>query len=334
MNYGPLIFLAAFFALASSWFGLVLTPQLQVGQLQQTNTLSGGATYPVARSGLAQQGLQVYRANGCATCHSQQLRQSGTLCDLVLAEAGNNQRDLIAALMALKCGTVATETERRSAALAGSASPPPPIQVWSEAEAKQMLASLPQPVRRGLTFEQADAAAKTLNSIGAKAQVVIIPVGPDLDRGWGRRRTVAEDFLFDNPVMPGRQRIGPDLADVGARLPDPAWHLLHLYAPRFQEKASTMPPYRFLFEKRRLGRTPSPEAMTLPPELAPEPGFEVVPRPEARALAVYLGSLRADAPLFIAPLTAAPAAPAAATRTSAMAAAVSSAAVSANPPVQ
>jgi len=34
MNYGPLIFLAAFFALAGSWFGFVLTPQIQVGQLQ------------------------------------------------------------------------------------------------------------------------------------------------------------------------------------------------------------------------------------------------------------------------------------------------------------
>ncbi len=303
MNYGPLIFLAAFFALASSWFGLVLTPQLQVGQLQQTNTLSGGATYPVARSGLAQQGLQVYRANGCATCHSQQLRQSGTLCDVVLSEAGDNQRDVIAALMALKCGTVATETERRMAAGAGSATPPPPIQTWSEAEAKQMLASLPQPVRRGLTFEQADAAAKNLNSIGAKAQVIIIPVGPDLARGWGRRRTVAEDFLYDSPVMPGRQRIGPDLADVGARLPDPAWHLLHFYAPRFQEKASTMPPYRFLFEQRRIGRTPSPDAMTLPPELAPGPGFEVVPTDEARQLAAYLVSLKNNAPLYEAPFT-------------------------------
>ena len=96
MNYGPLIFLAAFFAVAGSWSGFVLTPQLQVGQLQQTNTLSGGATYPVPRPGLAQQGLQVYRANGCASCHSQQVRQSGTVCDVVLNEAGTNQPAMIA----------------------------------------------------------------------------------------------------------------------------------------------------------------------------------------------------------------------------------------------
>ena len=114
MNYGPLIFLAAFFALASSLCGFVLAPQLQVGQLQQTNTLAGGVTYPLARSGLAQQGLQVYRANGCASCHSQQVGQTGTVCDVVLNEAGTNQPAVIAALLTLKCGTVPTEVEQRS----------------------------------------------------------------------------------------------------------------------------------------------------------------------------------------------------------------------------
>ncbi len=66
MNYGPLLFLAAFFALASSWFGFVLSPQLQIGQLRQTNSVPNGETYPVARPGLARQGLDIYRANGCA----------------------------------------------------------------------------------------------------------------------------------------------------------------------------------------------------------------------------------------------------------------------------
>ena len=63
MNYGPLLFLGAFFALAGSWFGFVLTPQFQLGQLQQTNTVPAGVPYPVARPGLAHQGLEVYRAN-------------------------------------------------------------------------------------------------------------------------------------------------------------------------------------------------------------------------------------------------------------------------------
>ena len=102
MNYGPLIFLAAFFALAGSWCGFVLTPQLQIGRLQQTNTLGTAATtYPVARPGLARQGLQVYRANGCACCHSQQVGQTVTILEITLTDAGTNQSSTIAALLDL-----------------------------------------------------------------------------------------------------------------------------------------------------------------------------------------------------------------------------------------
>ena len=161
----------------------------------------------------------------------------------------------------------------------------------------------------GVAKAAADAAAKELAVDGAKAQVWIVPTGPDIARGWGKRRTVAEDLLFDYPVMLGSQRIGPDLADVGARLPDPNFHLLHLYAPRLNVKDSTMPPYRFLFEKRRIERSRSPEALALPPELAPEPGYEIVPTPRAKALVAYLLSLRSDEPLYVAPLTVAAAAP-------------------------
>ena len=76
-----------------------------------------------------------------------------------------------------------------------------------------------------------------------------------------------------------------------------------------------MPPYRFLFEQRKIKDRPSPEALVLPGELAPPPGYEIIPRPEALALVAYLTSLRADAPLFTAPLTAPVAAKAAATAT-------------------
>ena len=98
MNYGPLLFLAAFFAFASSWFGFVLTPQMQIGQLQQTNTLITAATYPLARPGFAREGREVYRANGCASCHSQQVGQSETVCDVILTAAGTNEQAAIAAL--------------------------------------------------------------------------------------------------------------------------------------------------------------------------------------------------------------------------------------------
>jgi cbb3-type cytochrome oxidase cytochrome c subunit len=296
MNYGPLVFLAAFFALASSWCGFVLTPQLQIGRLQQTNTV-GSATvaYPVARPGLAQQGMEVYRANGCAYCHSQQVGQTGTMLDVALTDAGTNQAATIAAL--LKLAESSPDHPARLVLL-------PSLQPGaSSAASPTILEGLPKAFLRSSTREAANAAIKTLNATSAKAQLWIVPTGPDLARGWGKRRTVAEDFLFDATVMPGSQRVGPDLANVGARLPDANWHLRHLYAPRLELKGSTMPPYRFLFEKRKIGHNPSPEALVLPPELGPGAGYEIVPKQAAKALATYLINLHTDAPLFNAPLT-------------------------------
>jgi cytochrome c oxidase cbb3-type subunit 2 len=296
MNYGPLVFLAAFFALASSWCGFVLTPQLQIGRLQQTNTLGGVAvSYPVARPGLAQQGLEVYRANGCAYCHSQQVGQTGTVVDITLTDAGTNQAATVAALLNL-----ANASANQTTVL----TPLPALKLGdSDSAGTNLLSGLPKAFLRSSSPKDANAAVKALNATSAKAQAWIVPVGPDLARGWGRRRTVAEDFLFDSLVMPGSQRVGPDLADVGTRLPDANWHLLHLYAPQFQVKGSIMPPYRFLFERRKAGRRPSPDALVLPGDLAPPKGYEVVPTQAAKALAAYLISLHADAPLFVAPLT-------------------------------
>jgi cbb3-type cytochrome oxidase cytochrome c subunit len=278
MNFGPFIFLAAFFGLACSWVGFVLAPQIQVGRLTQTNTIPAGAVYPVGRPGLARQGLGVYRANGCAYCHSQQVVQTGTVCDVVLTDAGTNQSALLVALRKLR-------------------------PALSETEDQALMTGLPKTIRQGLSKPEADAMVKTLTGSGAQASAWIVPVGPDIARGWGIRRTVAEDFLFDYPVVPGSQRVGPDLANVGLRQPDAHWHLRHLYAPQVLVKGSTMPPYRFLFEKRRIDRAPSADALALPPEIAIEPGYEIVPKPEAHALVAYLASLRANEPLFVAPIT-------------------------------
>lgn len=302
MNYGPLIFLAAFFALASSWCGFVLTPLVQIGRMQQTNTVGqASTTYPVAPAGLAHQGLEVYRANGCEYCHSQQVGQSGTTLEVALTEAGTNQAADVTALLDL--ARASTNERVFLTAL------PPLTPGETTAGSATLLEDLPKAYFRSSNRDAANAAVKTLSSVGAQAQLWIVPEGPDIARGWGRRRSVAEDYLFDSPAMPGSQRVGPDLANVGARLPDAHWHLLHLYAPQVQVKGSMMPPYRFLFERRKIRLHPSPEALALPGDLAPPPGYEVVPKPAANALVAYLISLRAEAPLFDAPLTV-PAAPA------------------------
>ena len=82
MNYGPLIFLGAFLTIAASWCGLVLVPQLQFGRQEPIKIEETGETYPQRRPGQAEQGREVYRANGCLYCHSQQVRPEGFGADI------------------------------------------------------------------------------------------------------------------------------------------------------------------------------------------------------------------------------------------------------------
>jgi hypothetical protein len=198
---------------------------------------------------------------------------------VVLTDAGTNRADVVRALLKVKPVTTAAEFE------------------------KELPGPMPRNVLEGVTRAAADAAIAKLEPTGAKAEVKVIPTGPDIARGWGRRRSVAEDFLFDQPVMLGSQRIGPDLADVGSRLPQAEWHLLHLYNPKIFERKSVMPPYRFLFEKRKIGRDPSPNALKFTGEFAPERDCEIVPTDQAKALVAYLISLRADTVIFATPMT-------------------------------
>jgi cbb3-type cytochrome oxidase cytochrome c subunit len=293
MNYGPLVFLAAFLALAASWFGLVLTPQIQIGrQQQETNTVNTAELYPTTRPGEANQGLQVYRANGCFYCHSQQVGQTGAEINVILSSTGTNPVAVAEALLKANAGV-------------------------SSANAAGLSAGLPKTILHGVEMNVAKTAANALKAAGAEANIKVLSVGPDISRGWGKRRSVAQDFLYDDPVMLGSLRIGPDLANVGTRWPA-NWELMHLYQPRSVVNDSPMPSYRFLFERRKIERQPSPDALQLPKEFAPVPGFEIVPRPEAKALVAYLLSLHAAAPLFEAPVSA-PHVPAAAAATNSLA---------------
>ncbi|HTI71315.1 MAG TPA: cbb3-type cytochrome c oxidase subunit II [Candidatus Limnocylindria bacterium] len=197
MNYGPLLFLGILLTLASSWFGLVLMPNKQLGNLDvhtDTNTL---AVYPQARNGEAQQGEEHYRSLGCIYCHSQQVRTEG--------------------------------------------------------------------------------------------------YGSDIARGWGRRRSVSRDYIYNKTVMLGTMRTGPDLTNIGERQPDYGWQYKHLYNPQITSAGSVMPPYAFLFETVKIGaHGPNTNALVLPPEFSVEKGYEVVPSIKARQLVEYLRSLKSS----------------------------------------
>ena len=276
MNRGPLIFLGLFFVLALSWFGLVLIPQIQLGGLKETVTIGAEQTYPVSRDGLARQGAEVYRANGCVQCHSQQVRQSGVSFDVVLKSPGTNHAAILAAVRNV------------NPALSGT-------------DAEKLLAEKAPVIVKNVTKPEADNAKKALEVHEAQALVQVIPQGADIARGYGVRRTVATDYLFDRPVQLGSQRIGPDLANIGARSRGDQWQLQHLYAPRSLVEGSTMPPYPYLFERRQIVGEPSPDALQLTGRFAPPEGWEVVPKPAALSLVAYLNSLKSDAPLLEGP---------------------------------
>ncbi len=129
-------------------------------------------------------------------------------------------------------------------------------------------------------------------------------ISSDLARGWGNpameapRSSVARDYLREPRVQLGSVRIGPDLRNVGARKAegdrtyDAAWHYKHLYDPQLTSKGSVMPPYRFLFEKRKIVGQPSANAIQLPAPYAAGPGEEIVPTARGEALVAYLLSLK------------------------------------------
>lgn len=111
---------------------------------------------------------------------------------------------------------------------------------------------------------------------------------PDAQRGWGRA-AVASDYVYDRPHQLGTMRTGPDLQNVGARLPSRDWHLTHLYQPRAIFDWSIMPAYRYLFEVKARAE-PGDIVVALPDEFRPDTGV-VVASEDALDLVAYLLAL-------------------------------------------
>ena len=259
MKTGIGVFFAVVLTLGGSWFGFVVATTAQLGSAKQTTVLVTGETWPQQRAGDATLGLQIYRANGCAACHTEQIRQEGVSFEVVLTSVKKNPEAVSNLVSTLKL--------------------------------------------RDLNKEEADAAATAIGDAGGKTETQISSTGADIKRYNAVRRSVAADYLYDAPVQLGNLRVGPDLANIGARQADANVHLLHLYAPSAVAKNSAMPSFKFLFEVRKVGSVPSADALNLPKEFAPADGYEVVPKAEAKQLVAYLLTLRADAPLYEAPFT-------------------------------
>lgn len=275
MNNGALLFFGVLSAMIASWFSFVHSPQLQLGHQFPEQDEATGKTFPLPRTGAANRGLEVYRQNGCVRCHTQQVRQKSYRFSLVADDWGTNTAQIGKALSSLADGRFKE----------GSALPTTPF-----------------PIQNGLSLVEANRIADEWIDKGAAVRRVNHPVDADIRRGWGFRRTVARDYLLDQPTMLGSQRIGPDLSNIGNRRPDANWHLLHLFQPRKVVENSIMPRYGYLFEKRDLRGGKDANALRHKGELVTDSqGRQVIPKPAARDLAAYLISLRLDQPVFEAP---------------------------------
>lgn len=116
----------------------------------------------------------------------------------------------------------------------------------------------------------------------------------DIAKGLGGRASVPEDYVHDNPHLLGTMRTGPDLFNVGSRLPAKEWHLAHLYQPRALVSWSIMPAFPFLFQHKAVP-DPGDTVVKLPPGFAPERGV-IVTTADADALVAYLLALKHDYP--------------------------------------
>lgn len=276
MSNGPLLFLGVLVTLATSFWGLILAPQIQFGRQQPVVIPATGEYYPAARPGLAEKGADVYRSLGCIECHSQQVRQTGVNFDVWVTELATNMSLVVPAVAKAR----------------------PELK---EAELSQQFSKLPARLATGLPQAAAEMLATQLTDAGAKAKPSLVTLGPDIERKWGVRMSVAQDYLRDYPVQLGQLRLGPDLANYGIGRSNTIPILQHLYRP---QPRSMMPPYRFLFEVHEFSAETSvpPGGIVI---AALTPGGKSVwisPKEEAKALADYLLSLKSEASLFEAPV--------------------------------
>lgn len=103
--------------------------------------------------------------------------------------------------------------------------------------------------------------------------------GADIKRGWGQRRNVSRDYLYDNPTMLGTMRTGPDLANIGSRYSE-QWQHAHLYNPRTFNDWSVMPSFAFLYTREKVVGVRSERALKLGREWTIDPGYRWRPSSE------------------------------------------------------
>lgn len=117
-----------------------------------------------------------------------------------------------------------------------------------------------------------------------------------VDAPYGRAHK-ADDYAGQNPPMPGSQRTGPDLSDVGNRQPSWIWNFMHLYNPRSMVAQSIMPSFPWYFDvmtPEKAAEHPYALYAATFDEAFLEEGLVALPTQQAVDLVTYLRSLKQD----------------------------------------
>lgn len=122
-------------------------------------------------------------------------------------------------------------------------------------------------------------------------QVRLVESGFDVERGWGKRPSVARDYVLQDHVMLGNTRIGPDLANYGTREDDDVFLHRHLFEPQSVVPDSICPPSPFLYQQSDVAKEGTIEVTSR--EEGGEPRH-VIPSIRANRIVAYLKSLAQD----------------------------------------
>ena len=307
------LFLGIFGIFAFSWLGMAVIPNVQIGSLNPQSDEDGTDIYPMPLSGMAARGAQVYAANGCFYCHSQQVRPDYGGADLERkwGDRRSAPRDYIFEPVVFlgqrrlgpdlaNLGNRSTSQEKPGGSPAPSASPAAAATAAASPAPGAAPANATSPAPAAASASPAVAAASPASSPSANTAA-----------NTGN----AQPAVGGQPAPPTMAAEPKELGPDGKPLPyTAAWHHRHLYNPRSVSDDSNMPAYRFLYEKRRIGALTSPEAVNFvgADRDAPENGFEIVPTYDAKCLVAYLMSRNQSHPLKEAkapPTIAAPASP-------------------------
>ncbi|CAN5478685.1 hypothetical protein BH20VER3_BH20VER3_13260 [soil metagenome] len=329
------IFLGIFGIFAFSWLGMTVVPNMQIGSLNPQTDEEGTDIYPMPPSGMAAHGAEVYAANGCVYCHTQQVRPEygGSDLERKWGDRRSGPRDYIfqrvVFLGKMRTGPdLANVGHRPSLTEAGAATPPPATEAASPAPGAPAAAASPTtegspaaspaaaaPAAASPAAAANPAPAASAASAAAPTTSATASPGPSPAGSNGAPATLpaagsepAANVPTSAPSMVADVKA---LTENGQPLPyTAAWHHRHLYNPRSLAEDSNMPAYRFLYEKRRISGEASPDAINFAgnPHEELESGWEIVPSYDAKCLVAYLMSLDQSHPLkeAKAPLTLAP----------------------------